>query len=160
MRAGYQTGAALPQCTKGRETVDLTPAYGWSRREVRGREPNRWGRAMTVTNRTRWVILRDLLIFQVKLVLDGGKDIVLAPVSLLAVALDLFFPGGRPGHRFYAVMRVGERFDRWLSLFSAADKATALEDGLFGASRAGSRSLLGQLEAIVLGHEEPVVDGR
>jgi hypothetical protein len=113
---------------------------------------------MTTTGRTRWVILRDLLIFQVKLVLDGGKDIVLAPVSIVAVALDLLSPGGRPGHRFYAVMRLGERFDRWLSLFSAADKADAYQDGLFGASRAGSSSLLGRLEQIVIGHEEEVAE--
>jgi hypothetical protein len=113
---------------------------------------------MTTNGRTRWVILRDLLIFQLKLFMDGAKDIVLAPLSLVAAALDLLFPGPRPGRRFYAVMRVGERFDRWLSLFSAADKATAFEDGLFGASRAGSRSMLGKLEELVIGHEEPVVD--
>jgi hypothetical protein len=115
---------------------------------------------MTTRGRTRWVILRDLAIFQIKLFLDGGKDIALAPLSLGAVALDLAFPGPRPGRRFYAVMRIGERFDRWLSLFSAADKATALEDGLFGASRAGSRSMLGKLEELVIGHEEPVVEPR
>jgi hypothetical protein len=112
---------------------------------------------MTTTGRTRWVILRDLGIFQIKLVLDGAKDIFLAPLSLTAAVLDLVFPGAQPGHRFYAVMRVGERFDRWLSLFSAADKASAHEDGLFGASRAGSRSMLGKLEEIVIGHEEPLV---
>lgn len=104
------------------------------------------------------MILRDLCIFQVKLLLDGGKDIVLAPLSVGAVALDLLLPGSQPGHRFYAVMRIGERFDSWLSLFSAASKASAHEDGLFGASRAGSESLIGKLEAIVIGHEEPVVD--
>lgn len=111
---------------------------------------------MTSMGRTRWVILRDLGIFQVKLVLDGAKDIVLGPVALVAAALDLLWPGHRPGHRFYAVMRVGERYDRWLSLFAAADKATATEDGLFGASRAGSASMLGRLEEIVIGREEPV----
>jgi hypothetical protein len=111
---------------------------------------------MTTKGRTRWVILRDLSIFQIKLVLDGGKDIVLAPLSLIAVALDLVFPGATPGRRFYAVMRVGERFDRWLSLFSAADKASALDDGLFGASRAGSASMRGRLEAMVIGRDEPV----
>jgi hypothetical protein len=111
---------------------------------------------MTTKGRTRWVILRDLGIFQIKLVLDGAKDIFLAPLSLTAAVLDLVFPGAQPGHRFYAVMRVGERFDRWLSLFSAAHKASAHEDGLFGASRAGSRSMLGKLEEIVIGHEEPV----
>jgi hypothetical protein len=116
--------------------------------------------AMTRKSRTRWVILRDLLIFQVKLFLDGAKDIVLAPLSLVAAALDLAFPGPRPGRRFYAVMRIGESFDRWLSLFSAADKASALEDGLFGASRAGTKSMLGKLEELVIGHEEPLVDPR
>jgi hypothetical protein len=115
---------------------------------------------MTRSGRTRWVILRDLLIFQVKLVLDGTKDIVLAPISIGAAALDLVLPGQRPGRRFYAVMRTGERFDRWLSLFAAADKADVYQDGLFGASRAGSPSLLGRIEAIVIGGEEPVVDGR
>jgi hypothetical protein len=115
---------------------------------------------MTSRSRTRWVILRDLAIFHVKLVLDGGKDVVLAPLSLGAVVLDLFFPGARPGSRFYAVLRMGERFDRWLSLFSAANKADAYQDGLFGASRAGSDSLLGKLEQIVIGHEEPAGEQR
>jgi hypothetical protein len=87
--------------------------------------------------------------------MDGLKDVIFMPFSLIAAALDLFFPGTRPGHRFYFVLRVGERFDRWLSLFGAAQKADALEDGLFGASRAGSASLLGRLEQIVLGEAEP-----
>jgi hypothetical protein len=110
---------------------------------------------MTTKGRTRWVILRDLAIFQAKLFMDGAKDIVLGPVSLVAAAADLLFPGPQPGRRFYRVMRLGERFDRWLSLFSAADKASVHEDGLFGASRAGSPSLLGKLEELVIGHEEP-----
>lgn len=113
---------------------------------------------MTRTTRTRWVILRDLLIFQVKLILDGAKDIMLSPLSLAAAILDLLFPGASPGHRFYAVMRVGEKYDRWLSLFAAADKANAFDDGLFGASRAGSPSMVGRLEQIILGHEEPETD--
>lgn len=104
--------------------------------------------------RTRWVILRDLVIFQMKLALDGLKDLILAPASIAAAAFDILFPGTTPGSRFYAVLRVGERFDRWLSLFSAADRADAHQDGLFGASRAGSGSLLGRLEEIVLGYEE------
>lgn len=104
--------------------------------------------------RTRWVILRDLVIFQIKLALDGLKDVVLAPAAIAAALVDLLFPGSAPGSRFYAVMRIGERFDRWLSLFSAAGRADAGRDGLFGASRAGSGSMLGKLEEIVLGYEE------
>lgn len=109
---------------------------------------------MTTNGRTRWVIIRDLLIFQLKLFLDGLKDIFLVPLSLGAAVLDLLLPGSRPGRRFYAVMRLGESYDRWLSLFAAADKACALDDGLFGASRAGSRSFLGKLEEAVVGREE------
>ena len=55
-------------------------------------------------------------------------------------------------------MSVGERFDRWLNLFGAAERATASTDGLFGRSRAGSDSLVGRLEAIVLGRDEPEVE--
>jgi hypothetical protein len=102
-------------------------------------------------SRTNRVILRDLIIFQIKLALDGLKDVVLAPMSIGAVVLDLLLPGERPGHRFYGVMRVGEQFDRWLSLFSAAERADAAADGLFGASRAGSSSMLGRIESAVLG---------
>jgi hypothetical protein len=109
---------------------------------------------MTIA-RARWVVMRDLLIFQVKLAMDGVKDLVFMPLSITAAAIDIFFPGPRPGHRFYAVLTVGERFDGWLNLFGAATTADASRDGLFGASRAGSASMLGKLEAMVLGHDEP-----
>jgi hypothetical protein len=112
---------------------------------------------MTIAGKTRWVILRDLVIFQIKLVMDGAKDIILSPLAIGAAVIDVFWPGARPGRRFYAVMRIGEGYDRWLSLFAAAHKADALEDGLFGASRAGNDSLLGRLEEIVIGQEEPIV---
>lgn len=101
------------------------------------------------------VLIRDLVIFQIKLMLDGAKDLVLAPVSICAAGLDIVFPGERRGHRFYGVMLWGEKFDRWLNLFGAAEQASTDRDGLFGASRAGSDSLLGRLEAMVLGHDEP-----
>lgn len=113
---------------------------------------------MSHTTRTRWVLLRDLAIFLGKLALDGAKDIVLSPLAIAAATVDVLFPGDRPGRLFYAVLRAGERFDRWLSLFSAAEKATALDDGLFGSSRAGSPTFLGRLEEIVIGREEDVDD--
>jgi hypothetical protein len=106
-------------------------------------------------DRRKWVILRDLVIFQVKLALDGLKDLVLMPISIVAAAADIFFPGPRVGHRLYAVLSVGEKYDRWLNLFSAAQQADAGQDGLFGASRAGSATLLGRLEKLVIGHDEP-----
>jgi hypothetical protein len=93
---------------------------------------------------SRGVLVRDLLIFQLKLWLDGAKDLVLIPLSLGAAAFDFFFRT----HLFYSVLRVGERYDRWLNLFSAAQHADLNREGLFGASHAGDPTLLGQLEQI------------
>lgn len=106
-------------------------------------------------NRSKFVVLRDLMIFQVKLAMDGLKDVAFMPLSITAAALDVVFPGPRVGHRFYAVLAVGEKFDRWLNLFGAAKDADASRDGLFGASRAGSPTMLGRLESLVVGHDEP-----
>lgn len=106
---------------------------------------------------SRFVLLRDLAIFQVKLVLDGMKDIVLMPVTIAAAAVDILLPGPRPGHRFYAVMSVGERFDRWLNLFSASNTADASKDGLFGRGRAGRSSMVSGIEDLLARHSEPRV---
>jgi len=95
------------------------------------------------------ILLRDLAIFQLKLFLDGLKDIILAPVSIGAAAIDLMLPGERQGHRFYAVMRMGERYDRWLSLFSAANRAAGSDDGLFGPERADRDTMLGRIESML-----------
>jgi hypothetical protein len=105
-------------------------------------------------DRRKGIVLRDLLIFQVKLAMDGLKDLVLMPLSFAAAALDIVFPGPRVGHRLYAVLAVGEKFDSWLNLFGAATRADSAKGGLFGASRAGSPTMLGRLEAMVLGREE------
>jgi hypothetical protein len=92
---------------------------------------------MLPMSHSRAVLLRDLMIFQVKLVLDGMKDIVLMPLTIGAAAVDIVFPGRVHGHRFYAVMSLGERFDRWLNLFSASDRADASKDGLFRKNAGG-----------------------
>ena len=100
------------------------------------------------------VLIRDLVIFQVKLLLDGLSDVVVAQIAVGAAALDLVFPKKQRGARFYAVMRAAERFDGWLNLYGAAEHAAENEEGLFGESRAGADSLIGKLEEMVLGREE------
>jgi hypothetical protein len=92
------------------------------------------------------VLIRDLMIFQAKLWADGLKDIVLAPLSLLAAALDLVFGPGRNGFRLYGVLRIGERFDLWLNLFGASRVADRSPDGLFAGSEPGDDTMLGALE--------------
>ncbi len=101
----------------------------------------------------RWVIIRDLLLFQLKLLLDGVIDIILAPLSIGAAVVEIFFGGERRGRLFYSILRFGERADLWLNLYSASRRAD--KDGLFGGSKAGSDSLIGELEQRIRGGDEP-----
>lgn len=103
----------------------------------------------------RRVILRDLLIFQAKLWLDNLKDLIFIQLSVGAALLDLLSGPRRRGRFFYAVLRLGERWDLWLNLYGAARGAEASGDGLFGASPAGAPTLVGKLEAMVREDEAP-----
>ena len=106
----------------------------------------------------RRVTFRDFLIFQLKLLLDGMKDVVLFQLSIVAMVVDLFRGGGPKPRYFYGVLRMSERFDLWLNLNGAMDRLEADDvegDGLFGASDAGADTLLGTVEEWVRGGDEP-----
>jgi hypothetical protein len=102
---------------------------------------------------SRWVIVRDLLLFQLKLFLDGVIDVTLAPLSIGAAIVEILFGGEKRGRLFYAILRFGERADLWLNLYGASRRADA--DGLFGGSKAGSDTLLGEIEQRIRGGDEP-----
>lgn len=104
---------------------------------------------MTVTSRK--VAFRDFLIFQVKLALDGFKDMVVFGLSIGAIALDFIAGRGQRPRLFYSVVRVSERWDMWLNLHSAAKRLEedGGDDGFFGVSEAGSDTLIGQIEQLV-----------
>jgi hypothetical protein len=96
----------------------------------------------------RGVLVRDLLIFQAKLALDGIKGIFLFQASLAAAAIDFILGRRKRGSLFYRVLDWSERFDLWLNLYGAAG-AGDNADGLFGTSHAGDDNLLGRLEQAV-----------
>ena len=64
---------------------------------------------------SRGVTTRDFLVFQVKLALDGVKDMVAISLSVLAIIIDLTVGAGRT-RMFYGVVGLSERFERWLGL--------------------------------------------
>ena len=103
-----------------------------------------------VASPTRGALVRDLLIFLLKLWLDGLKDVALFPLAIVAAGADIVFRT----RVFYRVLRMGERFDLWLNLFGAAQSADHNREGLFGASRAGDDTLLGQLEQLQGGERQ------
>ncbi|MGE0160249.1 MAG: hypothetical protein AB7T31_12635 [Gemmatimonadales bacterium] len=110
---------------------------------------------MVITSRQ--VTLRDFMIFQLKLALDGLKDVVVFQVSIVAVVVDFISGRGEKPRWFYSVVRASERWDRWLDLHGAMQKIDEgqTDDGFFGASEAGSDSLLGELEQMVRGGDRP-----
>jgi len=69
----------------------------------------------------RWTLLGDLVVFQAKLFVDGVRDVVLVPVSLIAALADLVL-GSRKGSRFYSVVVLGKRSEAWINLFGAAKR--------------------------------------
>lgn len=107
---------------------------------------------------TPGVLIRDFLIFYIKLFLDGLKDVVLLQVSLVAFVADLalmLFTKRRKARFFYGVLEIGERWDLWLNLHGATRDVGKTPDGLFGASRAGTDTLLGEIEELVRRGPEP-----
>jgi hypothetical protein len=72
----------------------------------------------------RWTMIRDIAVLQIKLVVDGLRDFLLVPASLVAGILALFGgEGGKPGTQFYGLLRVGKRTERWINLFGAIENA-------------------------------------
>ena len=98
---------------------------------------------------SRGVLVRDLILFQIKLALDGLKDLALLQLSIAAAIVDLVFMRFTRGRCFYGVLRLTERLDLWLNLYGAAQGASGDRDGLFGVSRAGDATFLGKLEELV-----------
>jgi hypothetical protein len=65
----------------------------------------------------RWEFLRDVLVFQVKLLLDAVRDLVLSPVSIVAGIIDLISGDEPPGRYFYRLVEFGGQTDTWINLF-------------------------------------------
>ena len=69
---------------------------------------------------SRWRLLRDVVLFQIKLGLEALLDLTLIPVSLAAAALDLLLGNWRRPRWFHAVLRFGERCERRIDLWGVA----------------------------------------
>lgn len=67
----------------------------------------------------RWMFVRDVMVFQLKLFLDNVRDLILMPVSLVAALIDLVFRGEREGERFYKVLRWGSHSEEVIDVYSA-----------------------------------------
>jgi hypothetical protein len=69
---------------------------------------------------SRWRLMRDVVVFQIKLGMEAVLDITLIPVSLAAAGLDLVLGNWRQPRWFHAVLRFGERCEHWIDLWRIA----------------------------------------
>ncbi len=83
----------------------------------------------------RWMLIRDVAVFQLKLLFDGFRDLLLVPVSLIAGIVSLVRGGDKPGPEFYDLLKFGRGSEQWINLFGAASHwhGTALDDEKFAA---------------------------
>lgn len=105
------------------------------------------------------VLIRDFLLFYAKLLVDGLKDVAMIQIGILAFCVDMILMltvGRRRRSFFYTVLELGERFDLWLNLYRPASRAAGNPQGLFGESRAGDATFLGEVEELVRGGPEPI----
>ena len=75
---------------------------------------------------SRFRLLRDVVVFQIKLGMEALLDLTLIPVSLGAAVLDLLFGNWRRPRWFHAVLRFGERCERWSDLWGVATPGSGI----------------------------------
>ena len=68
-----------------------------------------------------------VIVFQFKLALDGLRDVVLSPVSIISGLLGLIEGGSDPARYFRRVIRWGRSTERWINLFGHHESDTADE---------------------------------
>jgi hypothetical protein len=68
-----------------------------------------------------WPFLRDVIVFQLKMLLDNVRDFALMPISLAAAAIDLLFPGKHQGSLFYQVLRWGRHSEQVIDVYSSVE---------------------------------------
>ena len=65
----------------------------------------------------RTELVRDAAVLQLKLLVDGLRDALLIPISLVAALLGLLRGGPDCDREFRRVIKLGRRSERWINLF-------------------------------------------
>jgi len=69
----------------------------------------------------RWSLIRDAVQFQIKLAIDGLRDVMLIPLSAIGALLNILGVRGTPLD-FYNIVRWGKRTETAINLFGAAER--------------------------------------
>jgi len=74
----------------------------------------------------RWTLIRDLGVLQLKLLVDGLRDLILVPTALVAAIISIASgKDGKPGTHFYQLLAWGRESEAWINLFAAVENSPA-----------------------------------
>lgn len=93
---------------------------------------------------SRLMLMRAIVVFQIKLALDGFRDLVMSPLSITAGIIGVLFSGRDPEWAHRRLMAFGRQTDVWINLFNAYPK-----DGPVSASERTVDDLIDQAEAVM-----------
>lgn len=99
----------------------------------------------------RWDLVRDIAVLQVKLLVDGLRDVILVPASLVAGLISLAkYENGEPGPEFYSLLGAGKRSERWINLFGAHNKGSSRADDVDPTANMDIDKLVSRVESYVV----------
>lgn len=71
---------------------------------------------------SRSEVIRDTLVLQLKLIVDGIRDLLLMPLVIFATITGLLMHQKNPGRYLYRLLSYGKLSERWIGLFDEAEK--------------------------------------
>jgi hypothetical protein len=71
------------------------------------------------TKQGRWPLIKDSIIFQLKLGMDAVRDLLLSPISIVCLVIDLIKGHTQQPSYFHRLMAFGHQTDKWLNLFGS-----------------------------------------
>jgi len=103
----------------------------------------------------RWTLIRDVAVLQVKLIVDGLRDLILVPLSLIAGIVSLASSEkGVPGSQFYRLLGVGKQTELWINLFGAMRNAPPDLEYPMPFPDSDMDEIVGKIEAFVVNEEK------
>ncbi len=71
---------------------------------------------------SRSELVRDTIVLQLKLIVDGLRDLALMPLCFFAALFGLIAHSERPGRYMYRILSYGRLSEKWIGLFDDASK--------------------------------------
>jgi hypothetical protein len=69
-------------------------------------------------------VVRDAFVIQLKLIVDGVRDLLLMPLVVIATLSGLIMHREQPGRYLYRLLSYGKASEKWIGLFEEAEKDT------------------------------------